>query len=148
MCKALEAFVVLALVAALPAVAAPSETDTVASKAEAGKKAEPGPDCAEPLRDDKGKPTDKYDPRCTEEMIKAAVAKKKADAASAGAKAGYDLAKIAGLEGLGKSAESEAAGEKEYGTLEDIFGLVGRFDASKAYAEPAASDDADDADRG
>ena len=141
-----NAILVLALVAALPVLAAPSTGDTQAAKPDT-KKAVKGPDCAEPLKDAAGKPTGKYDPRCTEEMIKVAKAKKKADAASAKAKADYDLTKIEGLEGLGKTAEGEAApADKEYGTVEDIYGVGRSFDARKSYsgADEPGDDETDD----
>ena len=126
------AILLIILVFAVPAaLAAPSTGDTVsggkpgektAAKAEA-----PGPDCAEPLKDEKGKPTEKYDARCTAEMIAAAKARKKAAAE------GYDVDK---LEGLGLGEKSEAAGsETDYGTFEDLFAPA-RFDAEAAYRRP------------
>jgi len=118
-------FVLLAVVAALPALAIASSGDTVAAPEKSPKQ---GPDCSEPLKGADGKPTDKYDPRCTEEMIRAAAERKKAAAA------GYDMEKVEGLEGLGQKPE-DAAGKKEYGTLEDLFGLGRLFDAGLAYPD-------------
>ena len=56
--------------------------------------------------------------------------------------AGYDLDKLEGL-GLGEKSEA-AAGEKDYGTLEDLFGLGRRFDAARAYERSAETTGADD----
>lgn len=131
--QAPQILLVLACLLVLPALA--SSGDTVAAPdgsggtrpAEEGHKSEAAEkvDCSEPLKDARGKPTEKYDKRCTEEMIKAAKARK-AD----GKPAEYDLEAIEGLEGLGQSSESGQS--MEPGTLEDLFGL-GPFDPAKAF---------------